>query len=151
MCGACHTYGCRTRGCPRSPSVVRLLGFKFRRQLALSIREQRLVRLLGPDGQGTPDISGALGAIPAITAITASKLDLDDIVVAMINRRGPAEARVPGGAGHPLPLPVDHKVTEVKGAFRVGLPAYTASYGTTEAKLAKITWLCAILGERNRR
>jgi hypothetical protein len=39
-----------------------------------------------------------------------------------------------GGTGHLPLIPVDYEVAEVKGAFRVGLPAYAASHCPTEIK-----------------
>ena len=47
------------RGCALDTAASCLLGLKRWRGLALPIRHQRLVLLLGPDGQGAPDISGA--------------------------------------------------------------------------------------------
>jgi hypothetical protein len=122
---AAHTTGTDAiRERALDPTASCLLGLKLRRQLALPIRDQRLVRLLGPDGQGAPDIPGAWGSIRAIAAVAMSALDGDDIVLTVIDRRVPTEARVPGGTGHLLPIPVDHKAAEGKSALCPGLPAH---------------------------
>jgi hypothetical protein len=137
---ACTAHATGTdavRECTLDTAASCLLGLKRWRGLALPIRHQRLVLLLGPDGQGAPDISGALGSMPAITAIAGRKLDFNDVIIAVINivvinRRGPAEARVSCGASHLLPLPVDPKAAEVKGALRMSLPAHAASPRPTD-------------------
>jgi hypothetical protein len=50
-------------------------------------------------------------------------------VLTVSDRRVPTEARVPGGTGHLLPIPVDHQAAESKSALCPGLPAHAASHG----------------------
>jgi hypothetical protein len=72
---------------PLDPTASCLLGLKLRRRLALPIREQRFVRLAGPDGQGAPDSPGASGSRRASAAIATGELDFDDVVITVIDRR----------------------------------------------------------------
>jgi hypothetical protein len=52
-------------------------------------------------------------------------------VLTVSDRRVPTEARVPGGTGHLLPIPVDHQAAEGKSALCPGLPVHAASHGPT--------------------
>src|SRR5215217_8557973 len=83
----------------------------FRRLLELPPFLERFVLLLRPDGDRPPGVPlrrpDALVAAGTAPAVFGGELDLDDAVGAFVDRRRPADAGFPPGAGRPLPLPID--------------------------------------------
>ena len=89
-------------------------------------------RAWGRDGDGPTRVfrlrPAALDKVGAVAAVGARELDLDHIVRAVVDRRCPAVARAPGGAGRLLPLPVDLELLGGEALARPGLPAVIAAH-----------------------
>lgn len=64
--------------------------------------------------------------------VGTGKLALDDLVIPMINRRGPAQTGLASRTGCVLLVPGDHKLTAIEAALAVGLPADGLACGPPE-------------------
>ncbi len=60
------------------------------------------------------------------------EFDLDDLVLALVNGRGPADTGVPLGTDGLLGLPVDGKLTGSEAGLLLGLPFVITTRGTNE-------------------
>src|SRR5919109_2525926 len=66
------------------------------------------------------------------TTGSVGKLDLDDLVIPIVDRRGPAYTGMTCRTGGMLLLPVDHKPTHIEAALDMGLPADILACGPPE-------------------
>src|SRR6266516_2663677 len=65
-------------------------------------------------------------------AILRRKLDLDDLILAVINGRGPAHTRVPFRTGSLLGLPIEVKLGCCEAHLLLGLPFDIGACGANE-------------------
>ena len=81
--------------------------------------------LLPTHGDGTTRVTRGVGtqwATGATLTVLDGELDLDDFILAVVNRWGPAATGVTFRADSLLGLPIDGKLTRLEARFLLGLP-----------------------------
>src|SRR5262249_33029626 len=87
---------------------------------------ERFVLFTGSDRNRATGITlcvRTLWPIETRTTIRTGKLDLDDLIIAIISRRGPARTGMACRIDGVLLVSVDHKSTHIEATLDLGLPA----------------------------
>jgi hypothetical protein len=129
-----------------NPRTARLFRFELWGGLACSARHQRLVLLARPEGEIPSIMLGTFRSLNTLATISTGKLDLDDGMIAVVDRWGPVLARVSHGADHALLLPIDREMADIKGPLGVGLPADTPTRWAAQVYPIDALALCQEFG-----
>ena len=97
--------------------------------LARSGCVQGLIVRLATDGEHATLSAGTLCSTGTRLAILDGELNLHDLILPLIHRRGPAGAEMPARTPRLALVPIDHKATGIKSLRGLGLPVIIGPRG----------------------
>ncbi len=132
-----HARQADVAGAPRQRTLdARVLGIgrhELGAVLARSARHQRFIGVLGAYRDGLPvvflDGMDTVGALGAGATVFGRELDLDDLILPIVDRRRPTDARPAQRAGGLRARPIDRGVDALA---RLGLPAQIGPDGPVQ-------------------